>query len=91
MPNGDKKLFETTTQRQISRRAFVKSLAYTGVGLGGDLLGSVSAQIVDPPVPVKSINHMTISVSDPEASLAWYLVRDVDRCKAGKYSCFASG
>ena len=72
MPNGDKKLFETTTQRQISRRAFVKSLAYTGVGLGGDLLGSVSAQIVDPPVPVKSINHMTISVSDPEASLAWY-------------------
>jgi catechol 2,3-dioxygenase-like lactoylglutathione lyase family enzyme len=70
MSTENPNLAETLAQRQINRRAFVKSLAVAG--LGGNLFTSVYAQTISPPVAVKSINHMTLSVSDPKASLAWY-------------------
>ena len=72
MSNDGNNLLRALRQGQVSRRTFVKSLAVATGGLSGNLISPAVAQILVPPIPVKSINHMTISVSDPEASLAWY-------------------
>ena len=72
MSNDGNNLLRALRQGQVSRRTFVKSLAVATGGLSGNLISPAVAQILAPPIPVKSINHMTISVSDPEASLAWY-------------------
>lgn len=61
--------------RQFSRRAFLGSLstlAVAGYGLGGNRFMSVHAAANTTPIPVQSINHMTLNVSDPAASQAWY-------------------
>ena len=60
-------LISAIKNKQFSRRTFLGSaaaLAVTG--------SSGAASSISPPLPVQSINHMTISVSDPTASLAWY-------------------
>ena len=61
-------------QHPVSRRTFLGSLAALAVtGCGSEeRTASAAAAAALPPIPVQSINHMTISVSDPAASLAWY-------------------
>ena len=49
----------------VSRRVFLGALGALAVAPRGFAQGG-------PPIPVTSINHMTISVSDPARSLAWY-------------------
>ena len=72
----------------VSRRVFLGSLAaLTVAGCSADESASTSAISADavapsapaqtgPPIPVTSINHMTLSVSDParriNSSLTWY-------------------
>ena len=68
----------------VSRRVFLGSLAaLTVAGCSADESASTSATSADavapsapaqtgPPIPVTSINHMTLSVSDPARSLEWY-------------------
>lgn len=71
--DGDK-LIRAFRQRQISRRTFLGSLvtlAAAGHGIGGSSRVVLAAENT-PPIQVRSINHMTISVSDPVASLQWY-------------------
>lgn len=53
------------------RRKFLKSTAtmVAGSSFGGRV--ALAAENT-PPIPVRSINHMTIAVSDPSASLQWY-------------------
>lgn len=71
--------------RQFNRRSFLASLAALAVSgcsptdnAGSSVLDSTNASLtalappLGPPIPVQSINHMTLSVSDPAASLAWY-------------------
>ena len=70
--------------RQPSRRTFLGSLAALAVtGCSSDDSSNTSASSTEiptlatlpqagPPIPVQTINHMTLSVSDPAASLAWY-------------------
>ena len=70
--------------RQIGRRTFLGSLAALAVsGCSGDDSADTSAGSTavprspgpaqsGPPIPVQYLNHMTLSVSDPAASLAWY-------------------
>jgi len=66
--------------RRLSRRTFLNSLAavaVAGYSTNGRLINSASAaedsaSATLPPIPVQSINHMTLSVSDPAASLVWY-------------------
>jgi len=62
--------------RQISRRTFLASLAALAVAGydTGEFANAAenSASSMLAPIPVQSINHMTLSVSDPAASLAWY-------------------
>lgn len=60
---------------QLSRRRFLGSLATLAVaGYGSTSYFSKAANAAEntPPIPVRAINHMTIAVSDPAASLAWY-------------------
>ena len=57
----------------ISRRKFLSSLAILaaagyGVGGNGRLVSAQGARHL----AVNALNHMTISVSDPAASLEWY-------------------
>jgi len=52
-------------------------VAVAGYGTNGSLIKSASAAEVSAsptlaPIPVQAINHMTLSVSDPAASLEWY-------------------
>ncbi len=67
----------------VSRRFFLTSLVALAAGCGTD--SSTSAPAISdaapapsapaptgPPIPVQSINHMTLSVSDPARSLEWY-------------------
>jgi catechol 2,3-dioxygenase-like lactoylglutathione lyase family enzyme len=69
MESDINRLINAFQNHQLSRRTFLGSLAALAVsGCGND---SASAQ-TNPPIPVQSINHMTLSVSDPAASLAWY-------------------
>lgn len=62
---------DNNAEKTISRRTFVNSMAMltAGVGVGGK---TVLAERDLPPIPVSAINHMTLAVSDPAASLAWY-------------------
>ena len=74
------RLITAYKNRLISRRTFLSSLAaaaVAGYGTKGSIIKSASAAEVSassavPPVTVQAINHMTLSVSDPAASLAWY-------------------
>ena len=50
---------------QVSRRIFLGSLAALAVA------PPALAQ-TGPPIPVRAINHMTLSVSDPARSVQWY-------------------
>lgn len=84
MESDVEKLLLAFNKRQISRRTFLGALtamAVTGCSSSGigntsgvsseaSILASVPQQ--GPPLPVQDINHMTLSVSDPAASLAWY-------------------
>ena len=67
----DKGIINNNAEKTISRRTFVNSMATlaAGVGMGGK---TVLAAQNSPAIPVSAINHMTLSVSDPAASLAWY-------------------
>jgi len=69
-------LIDAFQKRQINRRTFLNSLAalaVAGYGASGKLGRFASAAANPaPPIPVQAINHMTLSVSDPAASLAWY-------------------
>ena len=69
------KLMIAFKHRQLSRRRFLSSLttlAVAGYGIRGNSQKTANAAENTPPIPVRSINHMTLSVSDPAASLAWY-------------------
>ncbi|MDA1371735.1 MAG: VOC family protein [Proteobacteria bacterium] len=59
------------TENAISRRTFVNSMATLAAafGMGGK---TVLAAQNSPAIPISAINHMTLAVSDPAASLAWY-------------------
>lgn len=69
-----KRLLPRTGQATLSRRRFIESAAAIAVTAcspdGGSSLPADPT--AGPPLPVRSINHMTLSVSDPAASLAWY-------------------
>lgn len=68
-------LISAYKSKQISRRSFLSSLAViaaSGYGLTGSGKNALHAASNAPTLPVNSLNHMTISVSDPEASLEWY-------------------
>ncbi len=58
-----------------SRRRFMGSLAtmVAGSGLTGIMSGQSLAQSASqPPLPIQSINHITLAASDPAASVDWY-------------------
>jgi len=67
MASNSERLKNAVESRLFSRRTFLGSAAALAV-TGRSNAATSSA----PPLPVQSINHMTISVSDPAASLAWY-------------------
>ena len=67
MSNKNKNNVETS----ISRRAFVSSMV-TLAAAGGMGVQTVMAAQNSPPMAVSAINHMTLAVSDPAASLVWY-------------------
>lgn len=58
--------------RRFDRRSFLGSAAIGAAGLG--VFGSASPASAQraASIPVHAINHMTLAVSDPAASLAWY-------------------
>ena len=66
----------------VSRRIFLGSLAaLAGCGTDGgthtpetatDASAPPAPSQLAPPIPLRAINHMTLSVSDPARSLAWY-------------------
>ena len=58
-------------KRKLSRRSFINASTTLAAGLGLTGRAALAAQ-ASPPIPVQSINHMTVSVSDPAASLVWY-------------------
>lgn len=55
----------------LTRRHFLNSAATLAAGIGMSSKAALAADNA-PQIPVQSINHMTISASDPAASLAWY-------------------
>lgn len=59
---------------QISRRTFLSSLGALAVAGSGasSYMSKFASAASAPAIPIQGINHMTISVSDPAASLAWY-------------------
>lgn len=57
---------------RLSRRRFIGSAAALLVAGCGERGGNPRAASGQPPIPVQSINHMTLAVSDPAASVAWY-------------------
>ena len=61
------RLISNIKNKQFSRRTFLGSAA--ALAVNGCSYAATSSS---PPLPVQSINHMTIGVSDPAASLAWY-------------------
>ena len=68
-------LMSALKKQQISRRTFLSSLtalAVAGFSIKGRQNSAFAAANSAPPIPVEAINHMTISVSDPTASVAWY-------------------
>lgn len=59
--------------RNLTRRSFLGSLAAAAVtACGSGVLSSSASAASAPPLPVQAINHMTLNVSDPAASVAWY-------------------
>jgi catechol 2,3-dioxygenase-like lactoylglutathione lyase family enzyme len=78
------RLMTAFKNRQLGRRTFLGSLAALAVpGRSSDDRSSTSAGWTEiptlatlpqagPPIPVQTLNHMTLRVSDPAASLAWY-------------------
>ena len=69
------RLMSALKKQQISRRTFLNSLtalAVAGFSVKGRRNSAFAADNPTPPIPVEAINHMTISVSDPTASVAWY-------------------
>ncbi|MCG8413607.1 MAG: VOC family protein [Pseudomonadales bacterium] len=62
------------TNRQKSRRQALQALAAAaaGVSLNSSLVGQAVGQAPTPPIPVQAINHITLAVSDPAASVQWY-------------------
>ena len=58
--------------RRISRRTFLNSLGMLTAASYGITKAAIAAEASPPPFSVQSINHMTLAVSDPTASLAWY-------------------
>ncbi len=80
MKTGTKKLANIAPNPQLNRRRFLGSLgslalvSLTGCGSEsstGTATTAVASQ-TGAPIPVRAINHMTLNVSDPAASLAWY-------------------
>lgn len=69
MTAGIDKLLFALQQKQFSRRGFLGSMAAATVS---SFAGVSTAATNTPPLPTTMINHMTLSVSDPAASLAWY-------------------
>ena len=66
-------LIHAYQSKQVNRRKFLSSLAVlaaSGYGLGGR--NKILAAENSTPIPVAAFNHMTMSVSDPAASLEWY-------------------
>ena len=61
-------------QQLISRRRALQTVATFAAGLSmkDQLIGTAFAQSGRRSIPVTSLNHMTLAVSDPAASLAWY-------------------
>lgn len=67
MTNKDK----SNVEKSISRRTFVSSMATLAAAAGMGVQTVLAAQN-SAPMAVSAINHMTLAVSDPAASLAWY-------------------
>lgn len=61
---------------RLNRRAFLGSVAAAAVSAcspaGTGAASEEPSIAAGPPIPVRSINHMTLNVSDPAASVAWY-------------------
>ena len=82
MPSDIDRLMTAYENGHVSRRVFLASLAALAAGCGADSPPSEPASVAappsaasvpaGPPIPVQSINHMTLSVSDPARSLEWY-------------------
>ena len=78
------RLMTAFKNRQLGRRTFLGSLAALPVtGCSSDDSSNTSDSSTEiptlatlpqtgPPIPVQTLNHMTLRVSDPAASLAWY-------------------
>jgi catechol 2,3-dioxygenase-like lactoylglutathione lyase family enzyme len=68
---GNKHKGNKNAENTISRRTFVYSMSTlaAGFGMGGKTVLAVQNS---PAIPISAINHMTLAVSDPAASLAWY-------------------
>lgn len=66
-------LVDARNFRQITRRKFLGSLAVlAGSTYSVGKMHKAKAADNSPPIPISAFNHMTISVSDPAASLGWY-------------------
>ncbi len=65
MHTDAERLLTAYEQGRVSRRAFLGSLAAAALAPRALAQGT-------PPIPVTALNHMTIGVSDPARSLAWY-------------------
>ena len=85
MVSDSDKLTSFLKTRQINRRSFLLSsiAALAVTGCSNDEGASISTTLSNgsgiaaapteaPPIPIQGINHMTLGVSDPAASLAWY-------------------
>jgi|TARA_B110000196_G_scaffold313799_1_gene320995 catechol 2,3-dioxygenase-like lactoylglutathione lyase family enzyme len=62
---------KSNVEKSISRRTFVSSMATLAAAAGMGVQTVLAAQN-SAPMAVSAINHMTLAVSDPAASLAWY-------------------
>ncbi len=62
------------SNRKLSRRRVIRSMATVaaGMSLNSGPVGQALAQGSQPAIPVRAINHITLAVSDPAASVAWY-------------------
>ncbi|MFZ9014603.1 MAG: VOC family protein [Alphaproteobacteria bacterium] len=60
-----------STERSVGRREFVRSIGVLAAGYGLCCGSAVNAQ-KKPPFSTSALNHMTLAVSDPSASVHWY-------------------
>ena len=65
MHTDAERLLTAYEQGRVSRRAFLGALAAAALAPRALAQGG-------PPIPVTALNHVTIGVSDPARSLAWY-------------------